>query len=230
MGDPSELLARLATAVATAPGDDLVSRLGDAARRLLDADGVAIVVGTGQDDSELLHATDEVAAALADLHDVLGVGPAVEARRTGEPVVVDLVDVDPVWSAFAEAAARRTAAELVLALPMRAWGRELGVLCLHHLHRRPLGDTIPSARVIADAVAAALVHDPAAATEEAAGGTWSERAQVHQATGMVVAQLAIGVGDAMAILRAHAFALDQSLVDVARAVLRRDLVFSRDLP
>lgn len=44
---------------------------------------------------------------------------------------------------------------------------------------------------------------------------------------MVVAQLAVTVRDALAILRAHAFALDQPLAEVARAVVARELVFAR---
>ena len=39
-------------------------------------------------------------------------------------------------------------------------------------------------------------------------GAWSSRAGIHQATGMVIAQLGISPDDALAVLRAHAYAED----------------------
>ena len=42
---------------------------------------------------------------------------------------------------------------------------------------------------------------------------------------MVMAQLSISATDALALLRAHAFALDTTLLDVAHQVLDRRLVF-----
>lgn len=47
--------------------------------------------------------------------------------------------------------------------------------------------------------------------------------EIHQATGMVSAQLRISVTEALARLRAYAFAHDQRLRDVAHAVLQRRL-------
>ena len=57
-------------------------------------------------------------------------------------------------------------------------------------------------------------------------GPWSERAEVHQATGMVVAQLGLPETDALALLRAHAYSHDQSVAETAHAVIDRRLAFS----
>ena len=51
---------------------------------------------------------------------------------------------------------------------------------------------------------------------------------VHQATGMVAAQLDVPVGDALVRLRAHAFRTDRLLTDVAGDVVARRLRFSED--
>ena len=51
---------------------------------------------------------------------------------------------------------------------------------------------------------------------------------VHQATGMVAAQLEVGVGQALIRLRAYAYAHDQTLTDVARAVISHELVLDAD--
>ncbi len=57
---------------------------------------------------------------------------------------------------------------------------------------------------------------------------WGHRAEIHQATGMVVAQLGINAQDAFARLRAYAFAEQRLLSDVARDVVQRKLRFSND--
>ena len=51
-------------------------------------------------------------------------------------------------------------------------------------------------------------------------------ARVHQATGIVVAQLAIAPDDALALLRAHAFAENATLDEIARVVVDRQLNFT----
>jgi hypothetical protein len=55
------------------------------------------------------------------------------------------------------------------------------------------------------------------------------RAEIHQATGMVLAQLDIGPTDALARMRGYAFAHGQLLIDVARDVVARRLVFTEEM-
>ena len=61
--------------------------------------------------------------------------------------------------------------------------------------------------------------------DEGSHAVWSERDKVSQATGMIVAQLRIAPADALAVLRAHAFAHEASVAEISRAVLSRQLVF-----
>jgi len=58
-------------------------------------------------------------------------------------------------------------------------------------------------------------------TELEAGANF--RFVVHQASGMVAVQLRVGVGEALARLRAYAFGNDLLLIDVAEAVVARRL-------
>ncbi len=58
----------------------------------------------------------------------------------------------------------------------------------------------------------------------------SHRAEVHQASGMVAVQLGVPVVDAAARLRAHAYAADRSVVDVARDIVERRLRLIDDGP
>ena len=80
---------------------------------------------------------------------------------------------------------------------------------------------------MADALAVALLHSDENAPDGADG--WSSRDLVHEATGMVVAQLGLSSGDALALLRAHAFVLDADLDEVARAVVERQILFHEEL-
>ena len=58
--------------------------------------------------------------------------------------------------------------------------------------------------------------------------SWSSRAEIHQATGMVLAQLGVSAADAFARLRAHAFVEQRLLGDIARDVVARRLTFTND--
>ena len=60
-------------------------------------------------------------------------------------------------------------------------------------------------------------------------GLWNDRAEVHQATGMILAQLDVSAQDAFVRLRAHAFATCRPLADVARDVVARRLVFTQEM-
>jgi AmiR/NasT family two-component response regulator len=53
---------------------------------------------------------------------------------------------------------------------------------------------------------------------------------VHQATGLVLAQLGVSAEAAFARLRAYAYAEDRRLDDVARDVVERRLRFEPDPP
>jgi AmiR/NasT family two-component response regulator len=55
------------------------------------------------------------------------------------------------------------------------------------------------------------------------------RAEIHQATGMVLAQLDISADAALARLRAHAFVEQRLLIDVARDVVGRRLRFTEEM-
>jgi hypothetical protein len=55
-----------------------------------------------------------------------------------------------------------------------------------------------------------------------------ERAEVYQATGMLIAQLEVSPDSALATLRAHAFVHDRPIDAVARDVVARTLRFSQE--
>ena len=57
---------------------------------------------------------------------------------------------------------------------------------------------------------------------------WPARAKIHQATGMVIAQLKVSPDDALILIRAHAYAQGTTVAAVASALVERRLVFGLD--
>lgn len=78
--------------------------------------------------------------------------------------------------------------------------------------------------IVARVVGAALLTDGPG--DVAGQGPWAERAEAHQATGMVVAQLGIPESDALALIRAHAYSHNQSIARSAHAVVTKAVRFS----
>ncbi|HEX8496150.1 MAG TPA: ANTAR domain-containing protein [Actinomycetales bacterium] len=225
MTEKSELLARLATIVADdAARRPLTMRLCRACLTMLGGDGASITVEASVTDRVTLCATDDDAAALEDLQEVLGEGPGKDAYRSGVAVQASLgddADAHDRWPRFTRAARERIGGGVLYALPMRPGPEVLGVLSVYLVVPRPLRLPSASAQFLSDTVGAALLRDPLSTQDAEHSGAWAGRSQIHQATGMVVAQLGLPVQDALAILRAHAFAHDMTMADLAREVVER---------
>ena len=230
MADVDDLLARLAHGLAqgAADGLPLPDRLCRAAASTLGCDGGAITIAYTQVERVTLCTTDSTALLLEETQDVVGQGPGPDAFTTGTYARFALLDVDgpdPRWPLLESDSLTALAPLVVHALPMgEGEDRVIGVLTLHQ-HGLDRGFDLGAALVVSRVVAAALLAD-GQILQGAGQGPWSERAVVHQATGMVVAQLGVPEADALALLRAYAYSHDQSLAVTAHAVIARILSFS----
>lgn len=201
----------------------------------LDVDGASISVLTATDARETLSATDETADVLEELQFTLNEGPCVEAAMSGHPVLVpDVQHTTDVarWPVFASAVAERTGVRALFALPLQ-WGAiNLGVLDLYRRLPGNLNDEQRRDAFSAADVAALMMLGHR--TDPAGDGGWldsttASRTEVHQATGMVLVQLGVTAPEALARLRAHAFAHGRLLIDVARDVVARRVSFLEDV-
>ncbi len=197
---------------------------------LLRVTGVGISLMTTGPPRGVVCASSPIARAVEELQYVLGEGPCVAAARSGEPVLVpDLGDPGNAWPTFCEGAVA-LGVQAEFSFPLRVGPVSIGVLDLHQGLPGPLSD-----QQIADALAAAAVTTRlvlAAQAQAASGqlaqpleGMVRERVPFHQASGVVAAQLDIAADDAAAVLRAHAFAHDLALNDVANEVILQRLRF-----
>ena len=230
------LLGELARLAVEPRGEPLPLRLLRASTVILGADGAAITLANTAADRMTLCVTDEIAARLEDLQEVMGEGPGEEAFSRG--LIVDaFLGAGEVfgagerrWARFADPAVELLGELSILAVPIRPGSVVLGVLTAYSRGRRPPRHDLPTAQFLVNAVGVALIDDAeavATGTSSLDGGPWTSRDQIHQATGMVIAQLGISSEDALALLRAHAYAHDHSLADISKEVVARRLDFSR---
>jgi hypothetical protein len=208
----------------------------------LDVDGAAISLLTGTVARQTLATTDETAELLEDLQFSLNEGACMEAASTGSPVLVpDLQHSTEVarWPVFAAAVLERSPVRALFALPLQ-WGAvNLGVLDLYRLTPGALDEEqLRDAISTADTAALMLLGlhtDPDPDPDPDHGGDgWLDhavayRAEVHLATGMVSVQLDVSAAEALARMRGQAFVHNRLLIDVARDVVARRLVFTEDM-
>ena len=229
MSDRRHLLARLTAAVVQgSKREQLADRLCAAYRDVASTTGAAVTMWYGEPHRITLAATDSTAARLEDLQEVIGEGPGHSAWQSGriESVVVPDRRAATRWPAFTDAAAAQVEFAVLHAVPIRPWDETLGVVTTYQLPHPPpdllIGDD--ERQFLANAVGAALIRDTRA-VEDQQVGAWSSPARIHQAAGMVVARLHVSPEDALALLRAHAYADDVTLSHIADSVLARRLDF-----
>lgn len=230
--DPSGARARFLTALNSLATDgDEPAQLCRAATLTLPVQRAAIGVHVAGVGLEVLCASDDVAERVEWAQITLGEGPGVDAVATGGPVVVADVSSDGRrWPAFgAEAIGAGVGA--LYSLPLEVGAIRVGVLDLYRdepaaLDDKDFGDSL----VVAELITAILVTVGRTGRLTDTLGPWWDQPlstrEVHQATGMIVAQLGVTARDAYVRMQAYAFAREMTLGDVARAVVERALRFS----
>jgi hypothetical protein len=223
VGPEPERRAAILAALTLSIGHDagrlpLATRLCHAVTDVLGGSGASITLGYEQPDRMTLCASDATAARLDGLQEVLGEGPGWDAFTSRRVVTAHLDDQTP-WVQFGATARAELGRLWVCAVPMQPDDHTMGVVLVYGGSAQAVDGDPVAAQFIADAVGAALVGRTALLTDDA--GPWVARQRVHQAVGMVVAQLGIEPVDAMAVLRAHAYAHDTDVEAIAALVLDR---------
>jgi ANTAR domain len=217
-----------------------LDRLCAGAVSALPVDGAAISVTTATAGRGFSGASDPTTARLDDLQFTLGEGPGWDSAQDGHPVLVgDLTGVaGSRWPVFT-AAVLAAGFQAIFTFPLRIGAIRLGTLVLVRVRPGTLdAGALADALIITDVAALTLIdavgggplHQPRPIREAdpLPDVSWLHRAEIHQATGMVMAQLGVGAQEALVRLRAHAFACGQSADEVAREVVARRLRFESD--
>jgi hypothetical protein len=219
----------------TGDGRSLAERLCRDCAHDLDLTGTALSLADDEGLQAVLGASGAVAEDLEKLQFELGEGPTVTASRDNEPSLHPFLDHTAVetWPGFAPAALE-AGIRAVFALPLRTGAVRLGALGLYRATPGPLsGRATSAAFAYADAAVVLFLHLQAGTPSEEALHAEMEaplerNAEVHQATGFLSVTASVGVTEALLMLRAHAFASERPLLQVARDVLAGRLHIERE--
>ena len=226
MGVQDQLLA----AVDGRRGTEAADRLCAACVELFDIDAAAISLIFDGANSATMGASGAQAKTYDELQFTMGEGPCLESVASRAPVLVaDLADpAEERWPAY-RPAMLELRVRAVFAMPLLLAGEYVGALDLFRAQPGALADQHLAGAVMAAELAGVPLLDLAdsdlqAAVSDRTSNAWAElnvlsRAEVSQATGMLVAQLDIEPAEALVRLRAHAYATGRSATDVARDIL-----------
>jgi GAF domain-containing protein len=230
---------QLLAAVDGRRGVEAADRLCDACVLLFDIDAAAISLVFDGASSGTLGSSGAPARTYDELQFTLGEGPCLDSVSGRIPVLVaDLADPDEArWPIYGPALLSHQIRG-VFAMPVLVAGEHVGALDLFRAQPGRLAeDHFAGAIVAAELAGAPLLDvmndDLQAAVNDPESNAWAElhalsRAEVSQATGMLVAQLGVEPAEALLRLRAHAYATGRSSTDVARDILDRRLKLEAD--
>lgn len=201
------------------------------AAEFLDVTGAAIALSPVRGPLTAFCTSNEVAKELMDLELTVGEGPCQDACSSdgvvGEP---DLQSgQEHTWLSYGPLA-RAAGARAVFGIPLRIGAIRMGALGLFHDRPGALSDSQSSdAYLVASVVARAILSIQAGAPPDSFADELVRQSTfdftVHQAAGMLAVQGAFTVGEALARLRAHAFALNVTASTLAGRVIFREIVF-----
>jgi hypothetical protein len=258
MSDPEERENRLLRLVDAEPPaadvDDVAGRLDRICRtvaRHLRADGVGItLMDMDGRPAGAIAASSSQFRYLEELQFALGEGPCVEAYAARSPVIEPNVAGSGLrrWPGYAPAA-HEHGVNAVFAFPIQIGAARLGVLDVYRYEAVPLApDALEDALGFARICLATLIGREGAGPSpgpgpgsglgpggehadglgDGLGETLRLSAEAYQAQGFIMVQLGVSLPDAMSWLRAHAFAVNRPIVEVAREVLAGTIVFTRE--
>ena len=210
-----------------------VSELARPFLRFLPVSGASVSTFGTLLGAETVSATDALAGRVDELQFDLGEGPCWDALASRRPVLItDLRQERARWPLFS-AGLGDTPAGALFAFPLALGSLNIGAVDLY----RRLPGTL-TADEVADATALAgicarqvfrrsLADVPVPGVDRDSGEGFSRR-EVHQATGMVLAQLGVSAADALLIINGYAFARGRTVREVAADIVARRIDLSSD--
>lgn len=231
--DTKRMVGAFAGSLEGIAASDVPAVLCRACVDLLDVTGASISLYGDGDARTLWWSSDTVAGRLAEAQYTLGDGPCQSAMRAVAPVLAaDLTAGRDArrWPVFAQQAVA-LGVQAVFSLPLGSSALAVGTLDLYRDTPGPLSERDRSfVFPAADAITTALLALHTRPGPGGADASWLDAAEtdheeVHQATGMIMVHLGVDPPYALARLRAHAFAHDQSVTEAARDVITGKIRF-----
>lgn len=227
----SDRRAELLAQILGPTGELKTQRLCDACVEVIGVTGAGIMLMSGDIPRGSVCSTDAVSSLIEQLQYELGEGPCVDAYHQDRPVLEPNL-ADPAamrWLAFCGPAVV-AGARAVFGFPLQVGAVRLGALNLYCdvpglLTDDQHADALLMASIVAQALLLLQAGTPTGTVAAELEANAEFQYVVHQASGMVAAQLDVSVGQALIRMRAHAFGNGQTLTHVARLVVDRHIRF-----
>jgi GAF domain-containing protein len=233
-GPSSARIARIAAALAGGDHDPRHSLCVEAAA-VVGVTGAGVILMSGGRAIGNVCASNSMTEAAEEVQFTLGEGPCIDAFNTKARVLApDLAHADgDRWPGF-RTGAGAAGVRAAFGFPLMIYSVCFGALNLYNDRPGALDD-----EQLADAVVVAHVAGRTVLNWQSVAGPGSlpwqlehvplHRAVVHQAAGMVSVQASVPVSDGLVMLRAHAFAHDEPVAEVAAAVVDGNLRFDGEI-
>lgn len=203
----------------------LLGRLCRAAAQYMSAVGVAVGLMSETGSAGVVAGADERSVVLDELQFSLGEGPGHDAFTMRRPVLIaDLTSHEgQTWPIYS-AGALESGVSGVFAFPLHIGAATFGVFTIYLGDISPMGsDQLNMALTFAE-IATELLLDADSAPLDGSlhpgvEAVLSRRAEIYQAQGVLTVKLSIGLAESLARMRAHAFAHNQSLAELAALIM-----------
>lgn len=177
-------------------------------------------------DAETISASDDVAARIIETQLDAGDGPCWDAVRTQVAVLVPRLDEvsNGRWPAFIRAIAGLPV-QAIYSFPLTIGALHIGAVDLYAETTDALSPSaVEDATGLAAGAASEVLEYVLRRRDDEPGddGPFSRR-EVHQATGMVIAQLRVPPDEALLLIRAHAYASGRPVREIAAEITARRL-------
>lgn len=229
-GAVAELMAAQATAGEDTTTVALLARLCRAAAQYTSALGAAVSLMSESGSVGVVASADQRSFVLDELQFALGEGPSHDAYTRRRPVLIaDLQSSDgEAWPIY-RGRAIEIGVNAVFAFPLHVGAATFGVLTIYTSGTPRLdAEQLKMALTFAETATEILMDgDPEPQDGSLHPGVekaLSNRTVIYQAQGSVMVQLGVSLSEALVRMRAHAFAHEQSLAELAALIMSGDVV------
>jgi hypothetical protein len=201
-----------------------------AAAEITNVTGAGIVLSPGDSQMTNFGTSNDVATELLELEMTLREGPYVDACAGEVAEDVDLLSSSkPRWILYTPSAID-IGARAVFSFPVRIGSIRLGALGLYRDEPGELTyEQSSDAFLMASVVARAMLALQSGSSGEDLSEELEREATfdftIHQAAGMLSVQARMNVGDALVLLRTHAFATSRSISAMAARIINRETAY-----
>lgn len=207
---------------------DVLHTLVEQSVELLDATAAGLLLADPSGNLQVLASTSEASQLVEILQSQAGVGPCVDAYKTGKVVTIADIEADGDRYPDFQAVALSQGFQSVHAIPMRVRPRTIGALNLFRFDKGEMtADDSSIGQALADVATISILQERTfrenTMVNEQLQRALTSRILIEQAKGVIAQRSNVDMDEAFRRLRAHARSHNEAMHDSARDVISREL-------